>query len=72
MISKTINQPYKKQATFQTYKRYNNKLITPSNKINTINNRYANINNKASAPIASNNYNNQFLYKSENKKDIIK
>ena len=68
MISKTINQPYKKQATFQTYKRYNNKLITPSNKINTINNRYANINNKASAPIASNNYNNQFLYKSENKK----
>ena len=56
MISKTINQTYKKQATFQTYKRYNNKLITPSNKINTINNRYANINNKASAPIASNNY----------------
>ena len=47
---------------------YINKM-TPNNL--SLNNRYANIQNKSSAPIASNNYNkqynNQFLYKSENK-----
>ena len=64
MLSNSLNnhQP-QNTLSFQAYK-YNNKY--PQNKIR-YNNRYTNIQNKASAPITSNNYNNQFLYKSENK-----
>ena len=64
MLSNSLNNHQSQNTlSFQAYK-YNNKY--PQNKIR-YNNRYANIQNKASAPITSNNYNNQFLYKSENK-----
>jgi len=64
MLSNSLNNhQFQNTLSFQAYK-YNNKY--PQNKIR-YNNRYANIQNKASAPITSNNYNNQFLYKSENK-----
>ena len=61
MLSSSLNQKPQNTFSFQTYK-YNND-ITPNKTRN--NTRYANTQNKSSAPIA---YNNQFLYKSENKK----
>ena len=64
MLTNSLNNHQSQNTlSFQAYK-YNNKY--PQNKIR-YNNRYTNIQNKASAPITSNNYNNQFLYKSENK-----
>ena len=68
MLSNSLNNFQSKNTlSFQTYK-YNNKY--PQNiKYNT---RYSNTQNKISASNNSNNYNNQFLYKSENKKGFNK
>ena len=61
MLSSSLNQKPQNTFSFQTYK-YNNDITPNKPRYNT---RYANTQNKSSAPIA---YNNQFLYKSENKK----
>ena len=62
MLSNSLNQKSQNTLSFQTYK-YNTNNI-PQNKIR-YNTRYTNTQNKSSAPIP---FNNQFLYKSENKK----
>ena len=62
MLSNSLNQKTQNTLSFQTYK-YNTNNI-PQNKIR-YNTRYTNTQNKSSAPIP---FNNQFLYKSENKK----
>ena len=60
MLSNSNNSSNQKTFTFPTY--INKKI---QSKINT---RYGNVQNKSSAPIAYNIQNNQFLYKSENRK----
>ena len=62
MLSNSLNQKSQNTLSVQTYK-YNTNNI-PQNKIR-YNTRYTNTQNKSSAPIP---FNNQFLYKSENKK----
>ena len=64
MLSNLNNPNSKNTFSFQAYK-YNTKYTPNKIRYNT---RYGNSQNKDSAPIASNSYNNQFLYKSENKK----
>ena len=60
MLSNSNNSSNQKTFTLPTY--INKKIHS---KINT---RYGNVQNKSSAPIAYNIQNNQFLYKSENRK----
>ena len=62
MLSNSLNSQNQKTFSFPTYI---NKTTPYKSKINT---RYSNVQNKSSAPIAYNIHNNQFLYKSENKK----
>ena len=62
MLSNSNNSSNQKTFTLPTY--INKKIHS---KINT---RYGNVQNKSSAPIAYNIQNNQFLYKSENRKAI--
>ena len=65
MLTNSLNSKTKKVLTFQKNK-YINKPLKNQIKVNT---RYSNIQNKSSAPTATNIYNNnQILYKSENKK----
>ena len=62
MLSNSLNSQNQKTFSFPTYI---NKTTPYKSKINK---RYSNVQNKSSAPIAYNIHNNQFLYKSENKK----
>ena len=64
MLSKSLNPQPQKELSFPTYK-YINKIPQNQMRYNT---RYVNVQNKSSAPVDSNIYNNQILYKSENKK----
>ena len=60
MLSNSHNSSNQKSFTLPTY--INKKIQTKTNT------RYGNVQNKSSAPIAYNIQNNQFLYKSENRK----